>query len=83
MNNFNINELCNLISNIPTQCSLEEAGIGLKQFGKMLERFNKLSDYEKAQFWIDSFRNPENKEACEAFVMRHPDCNFNAFIPKE
>lgn len=82
---YNFDKLCNMIENTYTQtkCSGEEAAKGIKYFGKMIDEFNKLSDYDKAQFWIEAFKNPRNKEGCKEFALRHPDCSFNIFIPKD
>ena len=84
MNEVTFEELTKSISNTMkyTANTPQEAGRGLRRFGKWLEDFSQLSDEVKAQFWIDAFRNPENKDACEAFARRHPDCSMNAFIPK-
>ena len=82
MNNFEyINLLSQSIDNI--QSTPEEAGRGLKQFGKMLKDFNKLTHEEKARFWIEAFSDPNNKDACDSFVKRHPECSMGVFIPKE
>lgn len=82
---MNLDELNSNLNNIRTQTqySAKEVGIGIIEFGKILDEFNKLSDYEKAQFWIEAFKDPTNKEGCKEFALRHPDCSFNTFIPKD
>jgi len=84
-NELSFEELTKFISDIKTntKATPQEMGAGFKELGKILEKFSLLSDEEKAQSLIDEFRNPENKDACEAFARRHPDCNLNAFIPKD
>lgn len=79
-----MNELIECISNIKenVRVSGKEAAKGIKDFGIMLERFNKLSDKEKHQFLIESFSNPEIKDGTKEFAMRHPDCVYNKYIPK-
>ena len=80
---MNFDELIQCISNIKENIQVfgEEAAKGIKYFGKMLERFNQLSDKEKHQFLIDSFSNSENKDASKEFALRHPDCIYNKYIP--
>lgn len=78
-------ELVEYISTIQTNTvsSPHVIGKSLREFCKTIESFNELSDEEKAHFWIEAFRDPNNKDACEAFAMRHPDCNLNSFVPKD
>jgi hypothetical protein len=85
MKEFSFEELSNCMSIIQknTCCTAQEMGIGIKKFGKILEDFNQLTNEEKARFWIDVFSNIDNKEACEEFARRHPNCSLNAFIPKD
>jgi hypothetical protein len=77
-------ELDGLVSNVfnDTKVSGEAAAIGIKDFGRMLNKYNNLSDKEKKQFLVDSFTDPKNKEECKEFALRHPECKFNKFILK-
>jgi hypothetical protein len=81
LNNIDLDCLSDLIVNT-IQPTPEQCAVGIKHLGKMFYEFNKLTDCEKAQFWIDAFKNPDNKDACEAFANRHPNCSFNSIIPK-
>jgi len=84
MNDASLDETIKLISESITYTmrSPEQMGAGMKEFGKQINEFNKLSDREKAEFWINAFRNTENKDMCEEFRNRHPECSLNAFIQK-
>ena len=85
MNEISFEEITKNISDVMknTAYTPQEIGAGFKELGKILENFSQLSDKEKAQFWIDAFSNPDNKEACNTFARRHSDCSLNAFIPNE
>jgi hypothetical protein len=79
---MDFNELIQCISSIKenVKVSGKEAAQGIKDFGKMIERFNQLSDKEKHQFLIDAFSNPEIKEDAKEFALRHPNCVYNKYI---
>lgn len=85
MDEYSLDDKVRMISDLTAniQRSPEETGKGIKDFKKMFDRFMSLSDAEKAEFWKEAFNNPENKDACESFVKRHPECSMGAFIPKD
>ena len=63
---------------VPQRSSPEEIGNAFKTFINNIRKYGLPTEEDIIKF----FSNKENKDACESFMFRHPQCPYGKYIPK-